>query len=140
MKGSVFMFITMAIVGTTLNPMNALVNHRDHLYLSLTSVYSGLFMAAVMMWTSELMGSRDAKRLTIGILLSILFTVMMRKQTFVSETQWIRRMIGHHSTALTTSHQILKHTKDPRIKQLAEDIIQTQEREIALMKSMLQSI
>jgi uncharacterized protein (DUF305 family) len=46
-------------------------------------------------------------------------------------------MIPHHSTALTTSHKIYNKTTDPRIKHLAKEIIDTQEKEIQLMKSML---
>ena len=46
-------------------------------------------------------------------------------------------MITHHSTALTTSYQIINNTNDEQIKQLAKDIINTQEREIKLMKSLL---
>ena len=46
-------------------------------------------------------------------------------------------MISHHSTALTTSHKILNKTKNKKIKKLAADIINTQEKEIKLMKSIL---
>ena len=46
-------------------------------------------------------------------------------------------MIPHHSTALTTSHKIYNKTSDPKLKKLAKEIIDTQEKEIKLMKSML---
>lgn len=46
-------------------------------------------------------------------------------------------MISHHSTALTTSHKIFNKTSNPKIKKLAEDIINTQNKEIDVMKSML---
>ena len=46
-------------------------------------------------------------------------------------------MISHHSTALTTTHKIIKKTKNKKIKKLAKDIIDAQEREIKLMKEML---
>ena len=47
-------------------------------------------------------------------------------------------MISHHSTALTTSKIIKNRTKNKKLKKLADEIIVTQEREIPLMKSMLQ--
>ena len=56
---------------------------------------------------------------------------------FVNDKQWLLRMISHHSTALTTSHNIYNKTKNPKLKQLAKEIIGTQEKEITLMKSML---
>ena len=46
-------------------------------------------------------------------------------------------MISHHSTALTTSKKIHERTKDPKIKQLSKQIIETQDKEIKLMKSYL---
>ena len=55
----------------------------------------------------------------------------------VNDKQWLRRMISHHSTALTTSHKIYNKTDNIQLKELANEIINTQEREIELMKSML---
>ena len=55
----------------------------------------------------------------------------------VNDNQWLKRMISHHSTALTTSHNIYKKTNDEKIKKLAKEIIDTQEREISEMKSMI---
>ena len=48
-------------------------------------------------------------------------------------------MISHHSTALTTSHKIKNKTQNLELKQLAEDIINTQEKEISQMKQLLYS-
>ena len=46
-------------------------------------------------------------------------------------------MISHHSTAITTSKNIYEKSKDEKIKQLAKEIIETQEKEITLMKSIV---
>jgi uncharacterized protein (DUF305 family) len=49
-------------------------------------------------------------------------------------------MIGHHSTALTTTNQLLKnkrHLENDKIYRLAKDIIYTQENEILTMKNFL---
>ena len=46
-------------------------------------------------------------------------------------------MISHHSTALTTSKNIFNKTKNEKVRTLAKEIIETQEREIKLMKSMI---
>ena len=47
-------------------------------------------------------------------------------------------MISHHSTALTTSHNIYNKTDNPDVKKLAAEIIETQEKEITLMKKLIQ--
>ena len=46
-------------------------------------------------------------------------------------------MISHHSTALTTSHKIYNKTTNKKIKNLSNSIINTQEKEIKIMKDML---
>ena len=61
----------------------------------------------------------------------------MRKQLLVDDKQYLRRMISHHSTALTTSHKILEKTNDEKLTKLVKDIIDTQEKEINMMKEML---
>ena len=140
---TVVMFITMVVVGMCFNPMNILAYRFDDLYISLTLFYGGLLMAANMMWSHELVhyitsGHFNMILVIIGIALSIGISVyLLRSQFLVNDRQWLKRMISHHSTALTTSNIIYKRTKDKRIKKLAKEIIDTQEKEIALMKSFL---
>ena len=40
--------------------------------------------------------------------------LLLRKQAFINDTQWLKRMISHHSTALTTSHKIYNKTYNYR--------------------------
>ena len=116
----------------------------NDLYLSLTLFYGGLLMASNMIVAHELvhyfaMGHLNINLLLFGILLSILIVILLlRKQFLVDDTQWLKRMISHHSTALTTSHKIIKKTKNEKVKELARSIIITQEKEIELMKNLLQ--
>lgn len=137
------MFIVMVIVGMLFNPMNILAYRFTDLYLSQTLFYGGLLMASNMMWAHEIvhylsMGQLNILVLLIGIILSVSVSVLLlRQQLLVNDKQWLRRMISHHSTALTTSHKIYNRTNNPNIKKLAKDIIVTQETEIQLMKSML---
>ena len=47
----------------------------------------------------------------IGVFLSISITIiLLREQLLIDDKQWLRRMISHHSTALTTSHKIYNKT------------------------------
>ena len=142
-KNQLIQFIIMVIVGIAFNPMNVLAFRFTDLYLSLTLFYGGLLMASNMMWAHEIihylsMGHFNKYVFFIGIFLSISITIyLLRKQLLIDDEQWLRRMISHHSTALTTSHNIYKKTGNNKLKTLAKDIIETQEREIELMKSML---
>ena len=144
LKYQSIMFIIMVFVGISFNAMNMLVFRFDDLYLSLTLFYGGLIMASNMMWAHEIIhfiyhGKMNKIIFSIGIILTILTTLIIRSQVFVDDNQWLRRMISHHSTALTTSHKIKNKTQNPKLKQLAEDIIDTQEKEISQMKQLLYS-
>jgi len=68
---------------------------------------------------------------------SIKKQILLRNQLFVNDKQWLRRMIGHHSSALTSSNKIIDRTDNKKIKSLSKNIIETQTKEIDLMKSML---
>ena len=133
----------MIIVGILFNPMNILAFRIKDLYLSLTLLYGGLLMASNMMWAHELIhyilyGHFNAYIFILGILLSIGISIyLLRNQFLVDDEQWLKRMISHHSTALTTSLNIYNKTKNKKIKKLAKDIIDTQEDEIKIMKSLL---
>ena len=72
-----------------------------------------------------------------GIILSISCIFLLRSQFLVTDAEWLKRMIPHHSTALTTSENIYAKTNDKYIKELATTIISTQESEIKVMKDML---
>ena len=141
-KTQIIMFITMVIVGMLFNGMNVLAYRFSDLYISLTLFYSGLLMASNMMWAHEIvhylsMGHFNIIIFFIGIFLSIFVSLLLREQLFVDDKQWLSRMISHHSTALTTSHKIYNNTSNFEIKKLAKEIIDTQEKEIQLMKSLL---
>ena len=142
-KTQIIMFIVMIIVGMLFNPMNILAYKFSDLYISYTLFYGGLLMASNMIWAHEIVHYLSMKHFNltffiIGIILSICVSIfLLRQQLFVNDTQWLKRMISHHSTALTTSNIIYNKTDNPKIKQLAKEIIDTQEKEIKLMKSML---
>ena len=148
MKSSLFkrqliMFIIMVLVGMLFNPMNVLAYRFSDLYISQTLFYGGLLMASNMMWAHEIvhylsMGHFNMLIFLLGIILSIIISLLLlREQLMIDDKQWLRRMIPHHSTALTTSHKIYNKTNNRKIKQLAKEIIDTQEKEIQFMKSML---
>ena len=143
-KKQFIQFIIMFIVGVMFNPMNMLAFRLNDLYLSLTLIYGGLLMASNMIWAHEIihyfiMGHLNKYVFITGILLSIFTFTLLRKQILINDKQWLRRMISHHSTALTTTHKIINNTNNIELKKIADDIITTQEKEIKIMKTMLQN-
>jgi len=140
----IIQFIIITFISFVVNPMNILVYNSGDLYFSLTNLYDSLLFASNMMWAREVvnyvtLGYFNINIFAIGILLSLFVIFMLLKKHFmVDDRQWIRRMISQHSSALTMSHHILNKTEDRRIKNLANGIIEAQEREITFMKKILQ--
>lgn len=145
-KNQVNLFVVMFIVGLLFNPMNILAYQFDHLYLSYTLIYASLLMASNMVWSHQIVHYLnhkmfDKKIFCVGILMSLFVTFfLLRNQFIVNPDQWLRRMIPHHSTALTTTNKLINSgqiKKETQLYRLAKDIIFNQEREILLMKSYL---
>lgn len=126
--------------------MNVLAYRWRDLYLSLTLIYGGLLMASNMMWSHQLvhyltMGHFNPIIACFGILLSLsIIFLLLRKQFVVDEIQWLKRMISHHSTAITTSQNIYNRTTRPEIKKIAKSILDVQNYEIYDMKKKIRNI
>lgn len=146
LKDQTIMFIVMIIIGMLFNPMSMLAYRFDHLYNSTTLFYGGIMMASNMVWGHQIvhylqMGHFDVRIFLIGVAMSFLTAkFLLRGQLFVTTRQWLKRMIPHHSTALTTTNKLIENEavrKDSKLYRLAKDIIYNQEREILLMKTYL---
>lgn len=118
----------------------------DHVYFSLTRFYMtclGISTMAVVMWFFMRKMYQDRKKniaILIGSLVlfvSALSLVRMQKP-IVGDILWMKAMIPHHSIAILTSERA--DIKDPEVKQLAEDIITAQKKEIEEMKAMIKRL
>ena len=114
----------------------------DHVMLSNTRTYMTILMIAPMAISMMLFmwGTYKNKKLNYIImgLSAIVFVATLyglRQQVFISDVQWMKAMIPHHSSAIMVSQKA--HLKDPEVIKLAEEIIEAQEREIAQMKKMI---
>lgn len=114
----------------------------DHFSITVTRIYMALCMIAIMaiiMLLYMLNMYRDKRLNTLILLGSVVvffgFLGMLRNQTFISDVQWMRGMIPHHSSAIMTSQ--MAHLKDAQARKLALEIIEAQKREIAEMREII---
>ena len=114
----------------------------DHIYWSQTRAWMALLMGAVMAvvmltFMRHMYKSRTANiAIYVGAVAVFAASLtFVRQQTFVSDVAWMRAMIPHHSIAILTSERA--NISDPRVRELADGIIDTQRREIAEMQSLI---
>ncbi len=118
----------------------------DHVYFSLTKLYMTCLgisaMALIMFSVMRNMYQNRKKNIAIvlgSILLFVVALGLVRAQKpIVGDVLWMKAMIPHHSIAILTSEKA--DIKDPEVKQLAEDIIEAQRREIEQMKVMIKRL
>ena len=102
------------------------------------SIIMGIFMVLLEVAMHDHQYDVCSTNFYIGlVVLLILFIYLYRKQVAIKDKQYLEGMIEHHSMALLTSEEILKKTDDYNVAKLAKNIIQTQETEIKVMKSLL---
>lgn len=117
----------------------------DHVFFSQSRLYMALIMGSVMAFVMLLFmwGMYKNKKLNAIILgtSALVFGLslwLVRSQTTVDDVSWMKAMIPHHSIAILTSERA--EIEDPRVKQLSEEIINAQEREIAEMKRLIEEL
>lgn len=117
----------------------------DHVWWSQTkfwmAVYMGATMAIIML--AFMFGMYTDRRKNLAILVGsvLVFAAafwLVRSQRTVDDVAWMKAMIPHHSIAILTSERA--QITDPRVRQLADDIIDTQRREIAEMEALIDSL
>lgn len=114
----------------------------DHIFWSETRLYMAIYMGAVMaaVMLAFMLQNYKSRALNIGIFLGsgLLFVAalfLVRSQTTIQDTAWMRAMIPHHSIAILTSERA--EISDPRVRKLADNIIEAQRLEIAEMKALI---
>lgn len=102
------------------------------------AVVMGAAMAVVMLLFMWPMYRGRAAKLGIVAGSIAVFAValwLVRSQQTVYDVSYMRAMIPHHSIAVLTSERA--HIRDPRVRALADKIIEAQVREIAEMKALI---
>ena len=117
----------------------------EHVRYSQTRTWMALLMGATMAFImlAFMLKMYRNRAANIGIFVgSILVFVgalwLVRSQETVSDVSYMKAMIPHHSIAIMTSERA--HIRDPRVRQLADEIIEAQVREIAEMETLIDDL
>jgi len=117
----------------------------EHVFWSETRAWMALVMGAVMavVMLAFMLNMYKRKSVNLAILAgsAVAFTIalwLVRGQGPGHDTDYIKAMIPHHSIAILTSERA--QISDPRVRKLADEIIDAQRREIAEMKSLINEL
>jgi len=117
----------------------------DHIFFSETRAYMALVMGASMAiimlaFMLHMYPSRSANiAIVVGSILVFAVSLwLVRSQQTVGDVSWMKAMIPHHSIAILTSERA--RISDPRVRALADSIIDAQRKEIAEMKILIQDL
>ena len=140
-------FITMIVVSATLMFCLMYLNtyQLSHVWFSQTRLFMTFIMAGsmalVMLFFMRHMYKNKKANLAIvigSVALMALGLWLVRSQATVGEIAWMKAMIPHHSIAILTSERA--HINDPRVRKLADGIIEAQRREIGEMESLIKDL
>ena len=116
-----------------------MTNNTSNIKNSLSKFYLSCVMAFLMGLTEMfIMGDQNTLILLILLILLIGSVIMYRRQMYINEKEYLNEMIEHHSMALLTSRAIVEKTNDNQVKNLAQNIIKSQQSEINYMEQLLQ--
>ncbi|WP_102960588.1 DUF305 domain-containing protein [Mangrovicella endophytica] len=114
----------------------------DHVFFSQTRAWMALLMGAAMafimigfMWGRYPKKGANLAILAVSVVVFAGALWLVRSQETVSDVSYMKAMIPHHSIAIMTSERA--HIRDPRVRDLADGIIDAQVREIGEMKSLI---
>jgi hypothetical protein len=122
--------------------MYSMADRWANVYFNLSNVYMTGLMAGSMLpiMLLTMPGMFKNKKLNAALWAGAVVVLagcwfLLRAEAGVGDRQFMRAMIPHHSAAIQMARE--SSITDPRVKKLTEDIISSQEREIAEMKALL---
>jgi uncharacterized protein (DUF305 family) len=125
--------------------MYQLIYSLDHAMLSVNRLVASLVMGCVMavVMLSFMWSMYRGQRTKIAVLVAatagaLILLAMNRTQAVVSDVAFMKSMIPHHSIAINNARKA--NITDPRVRRLADAIIESQVREIAEMQLLIDDI
>jgi hypothetical protein len=139
----VYMFLISFLIQYFFMPILMTDDSFANITYSLGKFYLATIMGLIMVLTDLIIMEMTNNKFYIFILTLVLFLFiyLYRFQVFVTKKEYVKEMIEHHSMALFTSKKVIENSHnnsdDDNIINLASNIINNQEKEIAYMKSLI---
>ena len=125
--------------------MYQLIYSLDHAMLSINRLVASLVMGCVMsvVMLSFMWSMYRGRTIKLAVLVgaaagAVILLFVNRTQAVISDVAFMKSMIPHHSIAINNARKA--SITDPRVRRLADGIIESQVREIAEMKLLIEDI
>jgi hypothetical protein len=125
--------------------MYQLIYSLDHAMFSVNRLIASLVMGCVMtivmlgfMWSMYKGKTTKIAVLVVAALIGVILLAVNRSQALIADSSFMKSMIPHHSIAINNARKA--SISDPRVRKLADEIIESQVREIAEMKLLIDDI
>ena len=122
--------------------MYSTVYRLDHVWWSQARFWMALYMGATMaiIMLAFMLGMYSNKKVNAAIFAGSAIVIaaalfLARSQETVGNVAWIKAMIPHHSIAILAGERA--EISDPRVRKLADQIIEAQRQEIAEMEALI---
>jgi hypothetical protein len=134
---SIIVMIVCMVLAGTISGMNSFVNNIQDIRLNINDLYMSFMMIGLMFIFMSIYYF-SMKLFVIGIFISIGTFILIRKQVFINEYNFLMSMIPHHSMAVMMSSELLKKKLNikPKTEELVKNIIRSQKEEIDFMKKL----
>jgi hypothetical protein len=125
--------------------MYQLIYSLDHAMFSVNRLIASLVMGCVMtivmlgfMWSMYKGKTTKIAVLVVAALIGVILLAVNRSQALIADSSFMKSMIPHHSIAINNSRKA--RISDPRVRKLADQIIESQVREIREMNLLVADI
>jgi uncharacterized protein (DUF305 family) len=125
--------------------MYQLVYSFEHALFSVNRLVASIVMGCVMtivmlgfMWSMYKGKGTKVAVLLVAAVVGVALLALNRSQALIEDVSFMKSMIPHHSIAINNARKA--GISDPRVRKLADGIIESQVREIAEMKLLIDDI
>jgi hypothetical protein len=137
---NILTIILISIVSGFFSGISVWADNISDVRFSINDMFMIVLTTAWMLFFESIITFRSAKDSKIlqciSIILIFVCIYFIRTQLYVDDMQYLKSMIPHHSMAILMSERIKEKTINPNISQLADNIINSQKKEIKLMKQL----
>jgi uncharacterized protein (DUF305 family) len=120
------------------NSSNNVIPNTNQFYMAGLMAMPMIIIELLIMRSMYMNKKLNVVIISLSVLALVGFYTAIRQQAAINDKQFLKSMIPHHAGAILMCDQA--DITDPEIKKLCEDIVRSQQKEIAEMKTKLSEL